>query len=211
MDYHKLQTCGKKIIGKKMSRNYKFYNPHGVYFVSFATVGWIDVFTRPAYKNIIVENLNYCIENKGLQIYAWVIMTNHVHLLMSSETHNCADILRDFKKFTSKALIKEISENIHESRRKWMLYIFEQAGQKNSNNTKYQFWQQHNQPIDLCKDILRLDNAVKYIHENPVKAGFVDKIENYPYSSAVDYAGNKGMIRLEKILLPQVADLRQNK
>ena len=65
-----------------MSRKYKFANPEGVYFVSFATVQWIDVFTRRCYKDILVESINYCVENKGLKIYAWVIMSNHVHLLI---------------------------------------------------------------------------------------------------------------------------------
>ena len=120
-----------------MSRKYKFKNPDGLYFVSFATVNWIDVFTRPVYKDILAENLNYCIENKGLKGWAWVIMSNHLHLLISSETNKCADILRDFKKFTSKAIINEITENVQESRKEWILWMFERAGKKNSNNTKY--------------------------------------------------------------------------
>jgi len=182
-----------------MSRKYKFRNPEGVYFVSFATVNWIDVFTRLEYKDILVENLKYCIENKGLKLYAWVIMTNHLHLLMSSETGNCADILRDYKRVTSKALIKAIAENIQESRREWMLWMFERAGKKNSNNVKYQFWQQHNQPIEVSHDTNKLERALNYIHENPIKAGFVDRAENYLYSSAVDYSGEKGLIKIELI------------
>jgi REP element-mobilizing transposase RayT len=182
-----------------MSRKYKFRNPSGVYFVSFATVNWIDVFTRPVYKNILVDNLNYCIENKNLKVYAWVIMTNHLHLLISSENGNCSDILRDYKRVTSKALIKAISENMQESRREWMLWMFERAGKKNSNNVKYQFWQQHNQPIDVSDNTDRLEKAIDYIHENPVKSGVVCRAENYLYSSAVDYSGEKGFVNIEKI------------
>jgi len=182
-----------------MSRNYKFYNPNGLYFVSFATVNWIDVFSRPVYKDILVENLNYCIENKGLKVWAWVIMTNHLHLLISSETNNCADILRDFKRVSSKRILKTTEENPQESRREWMLWMFERAGKKNSNNTKYQFWQQHNQPVDISNSTDRIDKALNYIHENPVTAGFADKAEHYPHSSAVDYAGEKGLVKIEKI------------
>jgi REP element-mobilizing transposase RayT len=182
-----------------MSRKYKFRNPDGVYFVSFATVHWIDVFTRPVYKNILVENLNYCVENKGLKIWAWVIMSNHLHLLISSETNNCADILRDFKRVTSKSILKTIEENPQESRKEWMLWMFERAGKKNSNNTKYQFWQQHNQPIDVLNNTDKTLNALNYIHENPITEGFTDIAEHYPYSSAMDYAGGKGMIKIEKI------------
>ena len=146
-----------------MSRKYKFRNPEGVYFVTFATVYWIDVFTRLEYKDILVENLKYCIDNKGLKLYAWVIMTNHLHLLISSETGNCADILRDYKRVTSKAVIETISEKGQESRKEWLLWMFEQAGKKNSNNTKYQFWQQHNQPIEVSCDTDRLKKALNYI------------------------------------------------
>ena len=85
-----------------MSRKYKFYNPQGVYFVSFATVNWIDVFTRPQYKNTVVDSLNYCIEEKGLVVYAWVIMSNHVHLVIATVKEPLENILRDLKKHTSK-------------------------------------------------------------------------------------------------------------
>jgi REP element-mobilizing transposase RayT len=61
-----------------MSRNYKFHNPEGLYFVSFAVVGWLDVFTRNEYKDLIVESLEFCQQSKGMEIHAWCIMTNHV-------------------------------------------------------------------------------------------------------------------------------------
>jgi REP element-mobilizing transposase RayT len=60
-----------------MSRNYKFHNPNGAYFISFAIVEWLDVFTRNEYKDIFLESLTYSQENKGMEIYAWCIMTNH--------------------------------------------------------------------------------------------------------------------------------------
>ena len=182
-----------------MSRKYKFRNPTGLYFVSFATVNWIDVFTRREYKDILVESLNYCIENKGLELWSWVIMSNHLHLLMSSDTNNCADILRDFKRVSSKRILKAIEENPQESRKEWMLWMFERAGKKNSNNTKYQFWQQHNQPIEISNNTDRIDKALNYIHNNPVTAGFVDRAEHYPYSSAMDYAGEKGLVKIKMI------------
>jgi REP element-mobilizing transposase RayT len=167
-----------------MSRKYKFYNPNGVYFVSFATVNWIDVFTRRVYKDIVVESLNYCIQEKGLVVYAWVIMSNHVHM-------------RDLKRHTSKTILKEIEENPQESRKEWMLWMFRRAGEKNCNNSKYQFWQQHNQPEELGREAYAIDRAIAYIHENPIRAGFTDRAEEYPYSSAVDFAGGKGLVHID--------------
>ena len=178
-----------------MSRKYKFRNPEAIYFVTFTTVNWIDVFTRREYKDILVDSLNYCIKNKGLVVYAWVIMSNHVHLVIERRSIALEDIMRDLKKHTSRAIIKAIAENPQESRKAWLLWLFEQAGKKNSNNTKYQFWQQHNQPEELTK-AFEIEQATDYIHNNPVKAGFVDKAEHYPYSSAVDYSGQIGLVKL---------------
>jgi REP element-mobilizing transposase RayT len=176
-----------------MSRKYKFYNEKGVYLISFATVNWIDVFTRSQYKDIVVESINYCIKEKGLEVFAWVIMTNHVHLAARTQKEPLEDILRDLKKYTSKAIIKAIEENPQESRKGWLLWMFERAGNKNSNNSRYQFWQQHNQPEELVHRAA-FENAIQYIHENPVKEGFVFRAEDYPYSSAVDYSGGKGLV-----------------
>ena len=180
-----------------MSRKYKFYNPQGVYFVSFATVNWIDVFTRPQYKNTVVDSLNYCIEEKGLVVYAWVIMSNHVHLVIATVKEPLENILRDLKKHTSKTIIKAIEENPQESRKGWILWMFQRAGQRNINNKHYQFWQQHNQPVELSTRIYGIESAIDYIHENPVKAGFVNKPEDYPYSSAIDFGGGKGLVNIE--------------
>lgn len=181
-----------------MSRKYKFRNPDGLYFVTFATVNWIDVFTRRCYKDLLVESLNYCIDKKGLEVFAWVVMSNHVHLLVKRDKEVLEDVIRDFKKFTAKSILKEIIDQQQESRKEWMLWMFERAGKRNSNNSKYQFWQQHNQPIELITNE-SIENTIEYIHNNPVKAGYVDHPEDYPYSSAVDFAGSKGLITVQSI------------
>ena len=85
-----------------MSRNYKFHNPTGLYFVSFATVFWIDVFVREEYSDSIVKNLNYCVANKGMEIYAWCLMTTHVHLIFKSFQLKPEELIRDSKTYTSK-------------------------------------------------------------------------------------------------------------
>jgi len=180
-----------------MSRKYKFRNPAAIYFVTFATVNWIDVFTRRVYKDIVVDSLNYYIKNKGLVVYAWVIMSNHVHLIIERRTVALEDVMRDLKRHTSKAILKEIEENPQESRKAWMLWMFERAGKKNINNSKFQFWQQHNQPIELTTEAFAIDSSIDYIHNNPVTAGFVDCPEHYRYSSAVDFAGGKGLVNVE--------------
>ena len=99
-----------------------------MYFITSTVIDWVDVFTRPAYKHVIIESLSYCQKEKGLIIYAWVLMTNHLHVIVGAkEGYNISDIIRDFKKFTSKKIIALINDNIQESRRDWMLNRFEYA------------------------------------------------------------------------------------
>jgi putative transposase len=176
-----------------MSSNYKFRNQECLYFVTFTVVRWIDVLTRRAYKDIIVESLKYCIKHKGLQLHGWVIMSNHVHLIISTNDKPMQDILRDVKRHTSKAITKAIIENVQESRREWMLWFFEREGKSNPNNENYQFWQQGNHPIEIYTNKV-LDQKLDYIHNNPVAAGWVDESHHFLYSSARDYAGGKGLI-----------------
>lgn len=178
-----------------MSRKYKFRNQEKPYFVSFATVNWVDVFTRRIYKDILIDSINYCIENKGLVVYGWCIMTNHVHMIIATEDKDLQDIMRDLKSYSAKQIIKTIEENHRESRKEWMLWMFKKAGTRNSNNKKYQFWQQHNHPLVLTNPVI-FEQKLNYIHNNPVKAGFVGFPEEYLYSSAKDYSEQKGLVRI---------------
>ena len=178
-----------------MSEKYKVRDSQQLYFVSFATVNWIDVFTRRLYNDIFVDSLRYCQQHKGLELYAWCLMTNHAHLIISSEVENLSGILRDLKRHTAKELLRAIEENGQESRREWMLWLFERAGQRNAHNTKYQFWQQSNHPIELPSTDLR-QQRLAYLHRNPVVAGFVDTPEDFLYSSARNYAGRPGLLEV---------------
>ncbi len=132
-----------------MSRKYKFHNKSGLYFVSFATVYWIDVFTREKYFTILAESIDYCRKNKGMELYGYCFMPSHVHLLFRDANENPTALLRDFKKYTSKKLLEAITDNPQESRKEWLLWMFEKAGKEKSNVSKYQFWQHHNKPIEL--------------------------------------------------------------
>ncbi len=161
-------------------RPYSFNNPKGIYFVTFSVVFWLDVFVRATYKHLFVESLNFCIQHKGLRIHAWCLMTSHVHLIISAEEPekvNLSDILRDLKKFTASQIISEIEVGI-ESRREWLLDKFRYAASRNSRNTTYQFWQQDNYAEELISNKF-MQQKLDYIHENPVKEGWVDEAQHY--------------------------------
>jgi REP element-mobilizing transposase RayT len=121
---------------------YKIRNKEQIHFITFAVVEWVDVFTRKQCRDIVIDSLRHCQKEKGLLLYAWCIMSNHVHLMAAAKENNLSDILRDFKKFTSKQIITAIQNNEQESRKEWMLSIFKQQGEKNSRNSEVQFWRQ---------------------------------------------------------------------
>ncbi|MEX2478982.1 MAG: transposase [Gracilimonas sp.] len=181
-----------------MSRKYKFHNQTQAYFVSFSVINWIDVFIRPVYNNILIDSFKFCQDNKGLIIYAWCIMPSHVHLIMGTSQNPMQSILRDFKSFTSRKLKEEIHDYPKESRKNWMTWMMKRAGVNNSNNIDWQFWQQHNHPIELFTAEM-INQKLEYLHFNPVKAGFVIHPQDWKYSSAKDYYGGKGILDVEII------------
>ena len=181
-----------------MSRKYKFSNLEGLYFVSFATVYWLDVFVRDQYFDKILSSLDFCRKKKGMEVYAYCIMTSHVHLIFRAKNSNPSEVMKTLKVYSSKELQKMINDNPQESRKKYLKWMFERAGKQNSNVKKGQFWQQHNKPIELWSPEV-IDQKVNYIHNNPVESGFVQEPEHWKYSSAIDYAGGKGLMDIDYI------------
>jgi putative transposase len=181
-----------------MSDKYKINNIEGIYFVTLTVVDWVDVFTRKEHKERIIESLKFCQQNKGLDIYAWCLMSNHLHMIISARSgFNLSDILRDFKKFTSKQIVKAIQEE-PESRRDWMLYRFEFAGKFLKRIKEYKFWQDGNMAKELITNEF-IQQKLDYIHFNPVEALIVSEPEHYLFSSASNYAGGGGLIDVKFI------------
>jgi len=133
-----------------MATRYRFGDSERPHFITFSVIEWIDVFNRECYKEILVDSIKYSIINKGLIVHAWVIMPNHVHMIVSATQGNdLSNNIRDIKKFTSRKIVRAIEDNPQESRKHWMLWLFKRAASKNSSNNENQFWQQDNHPIEL--------------------------------------------------------------
>jgi len=179
---------------------YKIRNQTEVHFITCTVVQWVDVFTRSAYADIVIDSLNFCITQKGLLVHAWVIMPNHLHIIVSAKDGiELSNIIRDFKKFTAGMILKAIETNPKESRKSWLLWLFKGAGAQNSRNENYQFWQQDNHPIELGNHE-RKQQRLHYLHQNPVRAGLVVEPWHYRYSSACDYMDNrKGLVEIDFI------------
>ncbi|HEX5001166.1 MAG TPA: transposase [Bacteroidia bacterium] len=166
---------------------YYIRDQNAIYFLTFTVVNWLDVFSRMNHKTAIVDSLNYCIDNKGLTVHAWCLMTNHLHLLASArEGYELSPIIRVFKEHTAKEVIKLIEEE-PESKRENFLEIFKSEGKKDKRITKYKFWQESNHAIELKPFRPNfIDQKLNYIHYNPAEEGIVAIPEDYLYSSARD-------------------------
>lgn len=180
----------------EMSRKYKFHNKTAAYFVSFATVYWLDVFTRQAYFTILEESIDHCRKEKGMEVFAYCFMPSHVHLVFRSDNEDPSGLLRDFKGYTARKLLKAIEEDPQESRKEWLLWMMERAGEKNSNVKRRQFWQQHNKPIELWSGKV-IKQKIDYIHNNPVEQGFITDPIDWKYSSARNYAEDETILKID--------------
>ncbi len=178
-----------------MSTGYQIYNQNLTHFLTFQVIDWVDVFSRKIYRDIILESLAYCRKEKGLRVWAYVIMPNHVHVLFEAKNSNLSDIVRDFKRFTSTKILKSIQE-INESRRDWMLKRFEFAARSNKRSNNIQFWTHENHAIEIYSNEF-LWQKMTYIHNNPVRAGFVENPSEWLYSSQSNYMNIPSLIEID--------------
>ncbi len=124
-------------------------------------------------------------------------MSNHLHLIArAAEGHNLADILRDFKKFTSKALVEAIAAEPTESRREWLLDRFHFQARLDRKVATAKFWQDGSHAVELISPALSLQK-LHYLHQNPVRAQLVTEPEDYVFSSACSYAGKQGLLKVK--------------
>ena len=152
----------------------------GCYFVTFTVIHWIAIFSRKEYRDIIVDCLNYCIDHKGLVVYAWVIMSNHIHLVITtrSDHGNISEIIRDLKKHTSKEITKEI-QAIPESRKEWLLNAMSKEAKTIGRATYCKLWKEDNHAITIDVKIVGIKERINYIHDNPVRNGLVHEQWDY--------------------------------
>lgn len=181
-----------------MSSKYKVKKQAVPHFITITIIDWLDLFSKSIYKHIIIDALKYCRLNKELRIHAYVIMTSHIHLIVSCEYgHILEDIIRDFKKHTSKEFIKAIVEQ-PESRREWLLNKFSFAAKRIKRGVNYKVWKDGFHPIELATTKM-IKQRLNYIHNNPVEEEIVNHPEDYKFSSADNYTGGLGLLDIDLI------------
>jgi len=165
---------------------YKITEPQSPHFVTLTVLHWIPVFTRPEAVSILLDSLRF-LSKDGLKVYAWVILENHCHFVLQSNALD-HDITR-LKSWTGKNLIQYLAEqNVRQILDQLAFYK-----KAHKNDRAYQFWQEGVHP-ELIQNEDMMRQKIEYIHQNPVKRGYVDEAVHWRYSSAKDYAGLSGLL-----------------
>jgi putative transposase len=162
--------------------------PKGLYFVTLSVVGGIDIFTRYEYCELVVDNLNYCIDHKRLQVYEYAILPNQLNLIAGTEIGNLSKILRDFKSNSAKQILRAIAEHREDSRKEWLMRLFQFFADRYQHNSEHHFWQFGNQPVDLDK-LARMGKRIPSALDHLQNARLIDGPIHYRYCSA--YPGQR--------------------
>ena len=154
-------------------------NENETHFLTITVIEWMDIFTKLEYFQTIIDSLKFCRENKGLLLYEYVIMTNHSHLIVRAKEHyNLSQIISDFKKHTTRQILKILESD----NRKYILTLIKNSYSKKLGYNN-QIWKRENHAEPIAGERFFFQK-VNYIHNNPVKKGFVAKAEDWLYSSA---------------------------
>ncbi len=154
-------------------------NENLTHFLTLTIIEWIDIFTKPEYFNVIIDSLKFCREHKGLSLYEYVIMPNHIHLIASAnEGYKLSQTISNFKKHTTREIIKLLGQD----NRGYILNLIKNSFARKAGYEN-QIWQRENYPEVVVSDEF-FQEKTRYIHNNPVKKEFVKKPEDWFYSSA---------------------------
>ena len=166
---------------------YKIFENTEAYFLTCTIVGWIPLFFNPGILKIALDSIQYLTKLNRWRLYAYVIMENHLHLVASSE--HLSKEVGDFKSFTARSIVDYLKEqnDVH------ILKQLEHLKLRHKKESTYQVWQEGSHPQAIHDDKM-MSQKIEYIHLNPVRRGYVDEPAQWRYSSARNYAGEKGLI-----------------
>jgi REP element-mobilizing transposase RayT len=163
-----------------MRSRYRILEPDRAHFITSTIVDWLPVFTTPACCDILVQSFDYCRNHKQLRIHGWVIMDNHIHALVAGP--QLSGTIADWKKFTARALVAQINRE----GRTWLLERLHWQKASHKTNSQHQVWQEGFHPQAILDDAMMLQK-LEYIHNNPVRRGWIASPEHWRYSSAHEW------------------------
>jgi REP element-mobilizing transposase RayT len=160
------------------------FNPDNLYFITTTAVQRLHLFRRPVIKRIIIDSLNYMRVQNWLKLHIFVVMPNHVHLIVRClHEHTLSSTLRDFKKHTAQQIIRQFqAENNGRA-----LSVLEQAA-NHIPDQWYKVWEDGYDARDIFSQGF-LRQKAEYCHNNPCQPqwALVERPEQYPWSSARYY------------------------
>jgi len=177
-----------------MRSRYKINETGQIYFITCTIIEWIPVFTRKPSIGILIDSLAFCRLNKGLKIFAYVILDNHLHLLLSGD--NLSNTIKDLKRHTA----REIINLAQKEEKSWLLNQFKYYKRKHKSDSDYQVWQEGFHPQQIISEEM-LRQKIEYIHHNPVRIGLVEKAEDWLYCSARNYLDFESVIEIDALEL----------
>jgi putative transposase len=153
------------------------------YYVTLTVVGWIDVFTRKEYVQEFMNSLQYWQEKNKLHLFAYVILSNHVHLILGETGEDIGDMIARFKFHTATQLIRKINNNRDDNRGSWLMHMLSYFGKYEKDNANFQFWQ-HEEEVTELRGQDQLMKKIAFLYSRPVVSGLVSDPRHYIYSSA---------------------------
>lgn len=171
---------------------YQIVDPRLPHFVTCTVLSWLPVFTRPETVGILLDSLRF-LQKEGLKIYAWVILENHLHLIVQAE--NLPEMMLRFKRHTAKSCLDYLKKNRVDT----LLTQFATQKKKHKVDREFQFWQEGYHPEWIQNEEM-MRQKMAYIHQNPVKRGYVDEAEHWRYSSARSFSGLPGLLEIERFV-----------
>ncbi|MCA9734642.1 transposase, partial [candidate division KSB1 bacterium] len=166
---------------------YKIFadDPNHPYFLTCTIVNWLPFFSNPDHVSIILESLEFMQRNKRMQIFAYVILENHMHLVASAK--DLSKEMGDFKSYTARCIIDHLIERKAHA----LLRQLKEHKLPGRTDREYQFWQHGSHPQRIFSRKM-MQQKIDYTHQNPVKRGYVDLPQHWRYSSARNYMGEEG-------------------
>ena len=173
-----------------MRTRYKIVENDQIYFITSTVIEWLPIFTRKAFFNVLLESINYSRTQKGVKIYAYVILDNHLHLI--GEGDKMGKIIKEFKSHTARKIISLAEQE----NKDWLLNQLRFYRRKHKVGSNHQVWQEGFHPQLISSEEM-LRQKIEYVHYNPVRAGLAEKPEDWLYSSARNYLGLPGVLDID--------------
>ena len=166
---------------------YEILEPGYPHFLTCTVHNWVPVFSRPAAAQLVIDSWKFLIEQRRIVLFGWVLMENHVHWVAQAD--DLGNQIHDFKAFTAKKILDRLRLDDEAS----VLRRLGSGSIARRGDRTHQFWEEGSHPQALISDAM-MPQKLEYIHDNPIKRGYVDQPQHWRYSSARDYAGESGLI-----------------